>query len=362
MNINSYNVTDVGYHYIGLRVLAGLPSTARRDEQTTIISNNVRKYVGERTLRLMLPEPRGTFETAGEKICSELVHFKLAQSIPGSYQLTDAGCHALTLLNTGQHRDLRRMMAKLHMETYDNLRLVVNKHLQLGDIWRPVVDANRIDKIHYIASLLAPTFGEGADDEAKQLLSSPNSNTVKTLESALAQRVLAKTAPEMRIGVPMFRAMCDRLVSLRLINQAKAHQGECEFLKSYAICTAGIPDTAWYHPLDINLGTDEAHIIYFCEPDMNELAMQNTVLNAINQAFSILTPTAGYYDLPDVRDTVTEHLKFPEASFDEGLNRILDRDPRPLSVGLQYEGITGRRKPLARDHGPSQIYNLLRRA
>ena len=34
MNITSYNVTDVGYHYIGLRVLAGLTQIARRDEQT----------------------------------------------------------------------------------------------------------------------------------------------------------------------------------------------------------------------------------------------------------------------------------------------------------------------------------------
>ena len=33
MNITSYNVTDVGYHYIGLRVLGRLPSNTRRDEQ-----------------------------------------------------------------------------------------------------------------------------------------------------------------------------------------------------------------------------------------------------------------------------------------------------------------------------------------
>ena len=33
MNISSYNISDVGYHYIGLRVLGGLPATARRVEQ-----------------------------------------------------------------------------------------------------------------------------------------------------------------------------------------------------------------------------------------------------------------------------------------------------------------------------------------
>ena len=41
VNITSYNVTDVGYHYIGLRVLAGLPSGTRREEQTGTISRSV---------------------------------------------------------------------------------------------------------------------------------------------------------------------------------------------------------------------------------------------------------------------------------------------------------------------------------
>ena len=51
MNITSYNVTDVGYHYIGLRVLAALPSSARRDEQTETISRSIRKYVNDKALR-----------------------------------------------------------------------------------------------------------------------------------------------------------------------------------------------------------------------------------------------------------------------------------------------------------------------
>ena len=33
MNIGSYNITDVTYHYIGLRVLDGMPSTSKRTEQ-----------------------------------------------------------------------------------------------------------------------------------------------------------------------------------------------------------------------------------------------------------------------------------------------------------------------------------------
>ena len=68
MRITSYNITDISYHYIGLRVLAGLPSTARREEQTNAISRNVLKYVSDKALRLMLPEPKGTFEIVGEKV------------------------------------------------------------------------------------------------------------------------------------------------------------------------------------------------------------------------------------------------------------------------------------------------------
>lgn len=59
MNITSYNVTDVGYHYIGLRVLDGMGTTAERSQQIEAISSNVRKFVSDRALRLMLPEPRG---------------------------------------------------------------------------------------------------------------------------------------------------------------------------------------------------------------------------------------------------------------------------------------------------------------
>jgi hypothetical protein len=75
LNISSYNISDVSYHYIGLRVLAGLLPTARREEQITSISRNVLKFVGDKSLRLMLPEPKGTFETVGEKNLSGVGSF-----------------------------------------------------------------------------------------------------------------------------------------------------------------------------------------------------------------------------------------------------------------------------------------------
>ena len=362
MNITSYNVTDVGYHYIGLRVLAGLPSSARRDEQTGTISRSVRKYVSDKALRLMLPEPRGTFETAGEKICQELVHLQFARSVRGWYELTDAGNDVLVLLNSRQNQELRHVMAKAHLRTYDNLRLVVKKHLELEAIWRPVVNADRPDSRDYITCLLAPTFGNEAAEEADQVLSTLNGSSPKKLGDTLCHLVLRKAAPEMRIGVPMFRAMCDRLVSLRLLNQMRDDRGGCEFLKTYTPCVVVSPPNDWYVLLDVHLNSGELFPIYFCEPDMTIPETRERFLNAVYDAFAVLTPMAGYYDLPEVRDNVSERLKIPEAAFDEGLNSILDLDPRPLTVGLQYEGATGRRKPLVRDRGSTQIYNLIRRA
>ena len=362
MNITSYNVTDISYHYIGLRVLAGLPSSARREEQTGTIARSVRKYVSDKALRLMLPEPRGTFETVGEKVCQELVHLQFARSIKGAYELANDGSDVLTLLNNRQHQELRRVMARSHLRTYDNLRLVVKKHLELEAIWRPVVNADRLDSKDYITCLLAPTFGEGAVEEADQVLSTLSGSNPRKLEDALCNHVLRKASPEMRIGVPMFRAMCDRLVSLRLLNQMRDDRGGCEFLKTYTPCVVNSPTNDWYVSLDVHLSSGEPLPFYFCEPDMTDSGTRERFLRAVYEAFAVLTSTAGYYDLPEVRDKVSERLKIPEAAFDEGLNRILDLDPRPLTVGLQYEGITGRRKPLVRDRGSTQIHNLIRRS
>ena len=360
MNITSYNVTDVGYHYIGLRVLAGLTQIARRDEQTGTISRSIRKYVSDKALRLMLPEPRGTFETAGEKICQELVHLGFARSVGRSYTLTDEGKSALALLNGRRNKELRRVMVRAHLQTYDNLRLVVERHLELEGIWRPVVATERPNDRAYISRLLAPTFAEEAGYEADQLLAALNGSSAKKIEDELARLVLRRAVPEMRIGVPMFRAMSDRLLSLRVLNQVRTVRDGCEFLKTYSPCVASNPPNDWYTGLEVCLSSGERFSIFLCEPDMTTVETSERFLNAVRKAFSVLTPTAGYYDLPEVRDNVSELLKIPEAAFDEGLNHVLDLDPCPLTVGLTYEGTTGRRKPLVRDRGSVQIYNLIR--
>ena len=362
MNINSYNVTDVAYHYIGLRVIAGLPVGVRREEQIKTISNSVRKYVSDRALRLMLPEPRGTYETAGEKICQELTQLQFAQVIKGRYELSDTGNDILSFLNNRQYTELRRTMVKAHLQTYDNLRLVLKKHLAEDAIWRPIVDSGRSGNANYITCLLSPTFGEKAAEETGRVLSELGDTSPKKIENALQQTVLKKMIPEMRIGVPMFRAMCDRLVSLRLLNQRRDYRENCEFLKTYSLCYLERNPDNWCVPLDIHLNSREDFPISLNEPDMADPEMLAKLLNTINEVLGGLSQTAGYYDLPDVRDNVVERIKIPEAAFDEGLNRILDMDPRPFTMGLQYDGITGRRKPLVRDSNSTQIYNLIRRA
>ena len=361
MNISSYNISDVSYHYIGLRVLAGLPPTARREEQISSISRNVLRYVSDRSLRLMLPEPKGTFETVGEKICQELVHFQFARLVRGAYEITDAGHHALELLNGSRHVELRRLMASVHLRTYDNLRVIVQKHLEVGSIWRPIVESSQYASLDYVQRLLEPTFDGDAPSVAAVVLSGLQVKNPKKVEDALHERILRRVLPEMRIGVPLFRAICDRLVSLRLLNIMKASIQESEFAKSYSPCVAGAPPHDWYTPLKIEPPSGETFVLYFCEPDMSDEDTQRSFLQTLDAAFSELSSQAGYYDLPEVRDFVCERLRIPEAAFDEGVNYLLDRQSSPLTVGLHYEGISSRRKPLTRNRAPVQIYNLIRR-
>ncbi|MYC30069.1 MAG: hypothetical protein F4X65_08280 [Chloroflexi bacterium] len=362
MNISSYNITDVGYHYVGLRVLGSPLPTVRREEQEAAIARSVLKYVSDRSLRLMLPEPRGTFETVGEKVCRELVHFGFAVSAKGVYELTDRGKETLGLLNAGKHIELRRTMARVHLETYDNLREVVQKHFEIGYIWRPIVETSKLEQKGYFRRLLAPTFPEEAHSVADAIRESLQGLGAKKIEDALQEKVVSQALPNIRIRVPLFRSIADRLVSLRLLNIARdsATIEGCEFLKSYSPCANESPPHKWYVPLTVNPPSDSSFTMYFCEPDMTDRGTQECLLDAIEQVFSESLPLGGYYDLPEVRDRVCDVLKIPEATFDEGINQLMDLQPAPLTMGLTYENISGRRKPLVRTRGSSQIYNLLR--
>lgn len=362
MNITSYNVTDVGYHYIGLRVLGALPSNAGREEQTGTISRSVRKYAIDRALRLMLPEPRGTFASAGEKICQELVHFEFAKSISGAYRLTEAGQNVLDLLENRKFPELRRAMIKAHLKTYDNLRLLIQKHLEMDGVWRPIVEAGKVGEDAYITQLLEPAFGADAGEQAAEMLSDLSGLSPSKLEDYLRNVVIKNALPGVRISESLFKSMGSRLVSLRLLNLMRSEENGCEFERSYTACVADSPPNAWYQPLVVCLKSGGEFTIHICEPDMSNAKTQQELLSAIRNAFSKLRVVAGYYSLPDVRDAVCELIKIPEAAFDEGLNCLLDGNSSLFTLGLEYERISGRRKPFVRDRGATQIYNLLRSA
>ena len=361
MNINSYNVTEVGYHYIGLRVLDGMGTSVEHNQQVEAISRNVRKFVTDRALRLMLPEPRGTFLTVGKKICEELVHFGFALAGRGSpYELTAKGQMVLGLLTDQRYVELRQVMVSVHLKTYDNLRAIMQAHFDAGAIWQPVVSATHLDQPGYLQELLEPTFEQNTSAQLAKILDQHALSPPKKIEDILRAKVLTHTMPGQNMRVALFRAICDRLVSLRLLNKPRVALQQCEFEKTYSPCVLKNPLKPWYSPLQIPLDNGDSYHIFLCEPDATDPDYQTILLSGIGEAFSKMSPAGGYYDIPDLRDLVCEHLMIPEAAFDDGLNCLLDRQPAVLSAGLQYDKITGRRRPLVRIRQNTQLHNLIR--
>ena len=355
MNTTGF-ITDVSYHYIGLRVLAGLPADAKRGQQVEAVARSVLKFATDRALRLMLREPRTTFSSVSEKICGELVDFQFVSAERGRpYQLTADGCNALALLESRQYADLRRLMTCVHLQTYDNLRAVVKTHVDGDPVWSPIVAASRIGETDYLRRLLEPTFGAGAAVAKSVETDLPQSP--KKVEDALRAKVLRQVMPAQKMNVALFRNVCDRLVSLRLLNKSRIVK---EFEKTYSPCTVAKSTQSWYAPLQVPLADGSTYQIHLCEPDLANHDHQDVLLTAVDQAFAALPTEGGYYHIPDLRDWVCEHLLIPEAAFDDGINRLLDRQPAPLSVGLQYDLIAGHR-PLVRTRQATQIHNLIRR-
>jgi hypothetical protein len=362
VNISSFNVTDVGYHYIGLRVLAAMPE-ASKEEQNATISRSVLKYVRDRALRLMLPEPKGTYDTVGEKICQELGHFAFAEAKKGrGYELTTAGIEILGLLNEKNFFEIRRRMALIHLKTYGNLQAVVHCHIAQNGILRPSVETSRVIDATYVATLLRPTFGATAEIEAQAFLEQMNGRSTKKIEDALRERVLKKSISQYSVGEPLFRGMADRLVSLRLLNGMRLSRDGAEFYRTYSPCVEGTPTRKWHHGVTTALSAGGTYTIHLSEPDFEDEETKQTLLNALDESYSALPQQAGYFDLPDVRDFVCDKLLIPEAAFDEGVIALLEKPGSPVTLGLTYERITGRRKPLVRVGESTQIYNLIRRA
>ena len=361
MNISSYNIADVSYHYIGLRVLDAVPVDSGRRQQIDAISSSVLKFVNDKALRLMLPEPKGRFETVGEKVCQELVHFRFAQSTRTGYELTATGREALGLLESRKYIELRKRMAVAHLRTYDNLRAVVQSHFRVEFVWRPIVTPKLLGAEGYLKGLLEPTFGQDAAAVVASVSNGYVGESPKKVESILHSMIIKRIVPNKKIAVPIFTAICNRLASLRLLNIRRESSQGLEFAKSYSPCISGSPSRPWYIPLKMSLENSEVFQIYLCEPNIADASYLEILLEAIDKAFSRFSPTGGYYDIPDVRDWVCEHLMIPEAAFDDGLNHLLDIESPVLSIGLSYQGISGLRKPLVRNRRDTQIFNLIRR-
>lgn len=365
MNINSYNVTDVTYHYIALRVLDGLPHTAQRTEQVEAVASNVRKFVSDRNRRLMITVPGTTYKETAKKVCAELQQFRFAElpakSAGGGYKLTESGQHILDLIAEQDAVALRRVMARIHLQTYDNLRAVVQNHITSGPVWRPrEVSAERIGQAGYLEALLTPAFGDDAAAVAAAVRAEHSEQTTSRVRDVLHSKIIQQFLPEQRMGVANFRGMCDRLATLRLLNLRHATAADCEFYKTYSPCTTEAAPHNWYTPLDVPLPNGETYRILFCEPNMEKSGNQTILLDAIDHAMRQLPSVAGYHDIYVLRDTVCEILLIPDAAFDEGLNHLLDRRPSPLSVGFQYERISANRKPLVRRQ-TNRLHNLIRR-
>ena len=365
MNISSYNITDVTYHYIGLRVLHGMPLISKRTEQIKAIASNVLKFVSDRNQRLMVAAPGTSYQGTAKKICTELEQFRFVKSQGKSagsrYDLTESGRHILNLMAEQNAVDLRRLMAQTHLETYDNLRIVVQNHITDGPVWRPTeVKAEHIGKAGYLETLLTPTFGGDATSVASAIHAEHLEQSPSKIRDALHTKTIQHFLPDIRMGVANFRGMCARLTTLRLLNLRRATFKGCEFYKTYSPCVVGTGPHDWYIPLEVSLSNGDPFEILFCEPDMADLYNQNVLLAAIESAMLELLPVAGYHDIPDLRDTVCENLLIPEAAFDDGLNRLLDRTPSPMSVGFHYDGITANRKPVVRRQ-TNQLHNLIRR-
>ena len=253
-------------------------------------------------------------------------------------------------------------MALVHLKTYANLQAIVHCHIARNEILSPSVETTRAIDAEYVAALLRPTFGRAAETEAEAFLSQTNDRSPKKIEDALRERVLRELIPQHSIGVPLFRAMSDRLISLRLLNAMRLSCDKAEFYRTYSPCVEGPPTRKWHHRVTTTLAAGGTYAIYFSEPDFEDEETRKSLLNALEEAYAVLPDQAGYFDLPEVRDFVCNKLLIPEAAFDEGLIALLEKPKSPVTLGLTYERITGRRKPLVRSGKSTQIYNLLRRA
>jgi len=258
-------------------VLAATPDVPR-EEQTAAISRSVLKYVRDKALRLMLPEPKGTYDTVGDKVCQELVHFDFADLKRGKgYELTTQGKKILGLLNDKKYLELRRKMALIHIKTYANLQAIVHWHIIWGGIMNPTVETAKTIDVPYVAALLTPTFASSAVGEAEAFLTQTEEKSPKKIEDALRNKILKVRIPVYSIGVPLFRAITDRLISLRLLNAMKISHDHVEFYRTYSPCLEARPVRKWHCPSRTPLSSGGQYEIFLSEPDFSDEETRNSL-------------------------------------------------------------------------------------
>jgi hypothetical protein len=297
----------------------------------------------------MLPAPRGTFSSVGEKVLNELRHFALTESQDKRVILSVKGSEALQLLQKSRFTELRRLFVQLHLETYDNLLAVVEYLASGAVVLRPMKENLDLTQLTALARSYLPWEGDK--------ISFDTDLTPQKAEELITTRLLEHCFPNAKLTVPIFRSMCDRLASLRLINQSRVSKDGADGFAIYGTCS-NARNAEWDVELSFTIG-HSVRLLFLSEFSLDKKGAWKALASALERAFHELKPEGGFYDLPDVRDRVCLELRIPEAAFDNAVSEMLDSPNPPISLGLRYERITGRRKPMVRQPG-NQIFNLIR--
>jgi hypothetical protein len=115
-----------------------------------------------------------------------------------------------------------------------------------------------------LIGLLRPTFGEQSEEILSSLAAEINGASAKTVEDVMRAAILFHLLPATKLSVPLFRAMVDRLVSLRLLNVMRTEQAGCEFARSYSPCVEDSP-RPWHKELLVTPDDSPSMRLYFSE-------------------------------------------------------------------------------------------------
>ena len=111
------------------------------------------------------------------------------------------------------------------------------------------------------------------------------------------------------------------------------------------------PTRKWHHRVLTPVSTGGIYAIYLSEPDFYDEETQHSLLRALERRTLPWRKRPGISTCP-MCEILCVKMLIPEGSFDEGVLALLDKPRPPVTLGLTYERITGRRKPLVRVGSP----------